>query len=121
MPSRKEAQIRHAIQDFIRNAQLETGRSVVVTSKARQLIKTTLLAVVDDPSPEWNANPYQLRYTQEEMIRKLPSLLREIASSDDRRGTFPLRIDTFLFLHAISRLLDQICPFEKVGRTPRSV
>jgi hypothetical protein len=98
MPSLSYREIERAVRDA------SEGLPVLVTPEARDIIATTLHAIVSDPSPRWRGTREQmLEGVQHEMIDRLPKLLLEFGG----------RVDTFSLLHRLGQVLDRICPFEK--------
>ena len=90
-------------------SRFENRERIRVSAPAKEIITTTLLAITDDPNPDWSGpSPESV---QSELISQLPMLLREVPIQSDGR-----RVNTFTLLHVISAILDRACPFEK----PRS-
>jgi hypothetical protein len=103
---------------------LELGRIVRSVEEARQLrftptasamLYSMVDAVTRDPHPSWRtemdfAGP-ALDSFQKDMIGRLQGRLMEMPVNN-KNGM----ISTFDLLHAVSSIIDAICPFSKVPR-----
>jgi hypothetical protein len=83
-------------------------QAVVIPEPAKQIIRSSLLAITIDPSPLWRRDMDKFKFVQRDMIERLPSLLSEVASASPFR-----KIDTFTLLHLMSGILERVCPFDK--------
>lgn len=108
MTSTVGKRVRRIIGETVNESKKE-HKPIEISKKAKQIITTSILAIVDDPFPYWRAEKIDLRRVQAELIARLPGLLYEVADRSPGR-----RITTFTLLHMLSDFLDRICPFEKV-------
>jgi len=95
-------------------------RAADVSEQSKQIIVAAVSAILYDPHPGWRLptgmTPWPsmgegLREVQQDAIDKLPELLDEVARLSPGGRT----INAFVLLHAVSAILDRICPFDKGG------
>lgn len=79
------------------------------STHTRVLIFNSLAAIVEDPLPDWQrSRSSDRRKQQASLLRRLPRLLRAMASGRRQRP-----ITYFEVLHWLTDHLDAICPFQK--------
>jgi hypothetical protein len=93
---------------------IQIERGVQFSASVRILIYSTLTAILEDPSPIWNADEETRAFQFGRLLDQLPGILSELAATENVAG----QLTYFEGLHWLSERLNSICPFDKSRRRP---